>query len=74
MVKSCSVWGCTVRFRKGSTLGFYKFPNANTKKEQRAKWIERLGKADVDTDSGLKHLSDFFLLTLVFLKLSTIAE
>ena len=49
MVKSCSVWGCSARFRKGTGLSFFKFPDPVKKASQRDKWILKLNRV---TDNG----------------------
>lgn len=48
MVRSCCVWGCTVRGSKGVEARFYSFPNVKKDAARRERWINAVKRIVVD--------------------------
>ena len=65
MVVSCCVWGCTAKFRKGTGLGFYRFPKATNRPEQRTAWLTALKRVTITESSSLTKTPVRSSLTVV---------
>ena len=61
MMRSCSVWGCSARTKKGSGLGFFKFPKQSKYPGRRRRWINALKRME-PTSAATQHLDGSLLL------------